>query len=537
MKKSFIKVFLALSVLCSFVNAQEGTSIILRDKDMSKFQKVKLYLNVLDKDGKPVTNIDSTSITITENETGKQVNPKVENFYASTEPMAILFTIDASNSMDGPPLNNVKEGMLKIISEFRNDDKMGIAYFHDDFFKQASFDTDRDVLRNNISSLKTGGSSSEIYKSVIESIKWLKSLPEPKRKILVIISDGEDNGTQYRLEDVMNEVKNSGLTVFTIGSTAENKGFLKNMESISGSSPDGKYYKISGPEDIKNIIPTLYDRIKQEYVVSYFSYAEPSSEISASINLKLRETAYKTDFNYKSPASIVEHAPSISFWSTKEFLFSSIGAGVLIAVLAVFMFINISKKKQFKREKEEERQLREAENADNEERFNRFKNEYESLLDRIENQQTVSESDKEMISRLEQQLEETGRSFTGAAPSIDFKRRTMILEKGNSMQNYHVSEHGKGGWLIIRSGPASGNEFLLGTGSVTIGRKDANLILKDDTVSRHHARVFFNGGSFVIEDMGSTNGTFVNGSRISNCVLKSNDRIRIGSVELTFIQK
>lgn len=524
---------IVLLILCSVINSQDGTNIILRDKDISKFQKVKLYLNVLDKDGKPVTNIDSSSITITETETGKQVNPKVENFYASTEPMAILFTIDASNSMDGAPLNNVKEGMLKIISDFRSDDKMGIAYFHDDFFKQASFDTDRDVLRNNISSLKTGGSSSEIYKSVIESIKWLKSLPEPKRKILVVISDGEDNGSQYKLEDVLNEVKNSGLTVFTIGSTAENKGFLKNMENIAGSSSDGKYYKISGPEDIKNIIPTLYDRIKQEYVVSYYSYGDASALLNASINLKIKENNYKTDFSYSSPPVIVEHAPTVSFWKTKEFLFGSIGSGALILILAVLMFINISKKKQFKREKEEERKLREAESAENEDKFNRFKDEYDKLLDKLENQLTVSETDKDLISRLEQQLEETGKSFSGNAPVIDYKRRTMILEKGNSFQppvyNQNINPY-----LVIRSGSSSGNRCPLGTGITVIGRKNANLILNDETVSRQHARIYSENGKYIIEDLGSTNGTFINGNRINRSELKINDILRIGSIELMF---
>ncbi len=526
-----ILIILLLPLSC--VWAQDSINIILRDKDISRFQKIKLYMNVLDKEGKPIASIDSTNFTITEIETGKKTVPKVENFYSSKEPMAILFTIDASNSMDGAPLNNVKEGMLKIIPEFRNEDKMGIAYFHDDFFKQASFDTDRDVLKNNIKALKTGGSSSEIYKSVIESIKWLKSLSEPKRKILVVISDGEDNGSQYRIEDVLSDIKNSGLTVFTIGSTALNKDFLKNMESIAGASSDGKYYKITGPEDIKSIIPTLYERIKQEHIVTYYSYSDPLTSINASINLKLDNNNFKSDFNYTSPSSIIENAPSLSFWKTKEFLFGSIGAGALILVLAVFMFINISKKKQFKREKEEERRIREEESSENEEKFNRFKDEYDRLLDKLESQLTISESDKDVIARLEEQLEETGKTFTGNAPAIDYKRRTMILEKGATFPA-EIQDFQQNLFLIIRNGRNSGNRFPLGSGVTTIGRKNANLILDDETVSRQHARVYLENGNYVIEDLGSTNGTFINGSRITRSVVKPNDLIRIGSIELSF---
>lgn len=526
-------IIFCLTIFTTLLHAQEDINIILRDKDISKFQKVKLYLNILDKDGKPVTKIDSSNFTIIENETSKQIIPRVENFYSSTEPMAILFTIDLSHSMDGAPLNNVKEGMLKIISEFRKEDKMGIAYFHDDFFKQASFDTDREVIKNNINSLKTGGSSSEIYKSVIESIKWLNSLPEPRRKVLVVISDGQDNGKQYKLEDVLSEVKNSGLTVFTIGSTAEKRNFLQNMESISGASTDGKYYKITGPEDIKVIIPTLYERIKNEYIITYYSYAGPNTKVTSSLNLKLNDLTYKTDFDFMSPPEIIEHAPSLSFWKTKEFLYGSIGAGALILLLAVFMFINISKKRQFKREKEEERRIREEESSENEEKFNKFRDEYDKLLDKLENQLTISESDKDVIARLEEQLVETGKGISGSAPVIDYKRRTMILEKGSSLPVESFSA-APVAYLVIRSGRNSGNRFTLGTGVSTIGRSNANLILNDDTVSRQHARVYLENGKFVIEDLSSTNGTYINGTRINRGIMNQNDIIRIGSIELSF---
>lgn len=512
---------------------QESVNLVIRDKDVTKFQKVKLYLNILDKDGKPILKIDSTNISITEKETGKKEIPRVQNFYASDEPMAILFSIDASNSMDGPPLNNVKEGILKIVSDLRKDDKIGIAYFHDDFFKQASFDTDRDVLRNNITALKTGGSSTELYKGAIESIKWLKSLPEPRRKILVLISDGEDNGTAYKLEDVLNEVKSSGITVFTIGSTAVDLGFLINMEKIAQSSNDGKYYKITGPEDIKANIPTIYDRIKQEYIISYYSYAKTNTSINASLNININNQQYTSDFSYNSPSEIVENAPSISFWKTKEFLFGSIGGGIIIIVLTVFMFINISKKKQYKQEKEEERRIREEESKENEEKFNRFKEEYDKLLDSLENQHSVSESDKEHIMLLEKQVQEAGSVLGTGLPKIDIKRRTMILEKGSFPQPQFEQQVNLPK-LIIKNGSKAGSSVTIGSGITTIGRTNASIIINDETVSRQHARIYLVDGKYVIEDINSTNGTFVNNRKITKAFLKTSDIIRTGNIEMLF---
>jgi pSer/pThr/pTyr-binding forkhead associated (FHA) protein len=71
---------------------------------------------------------------------------------------------------------------------------------------------------------------------------------------------------------------------------------------------------------------------------------------------------------------------------------------------------------------------------------------------------------------------------------------------------------------------------------VTIGRKSGNDILIDNlAVSGFHARIFKNGDRFVLEDMGSLNGTFVNGVKISKYTLKNNDNALVGKHVLNFI--
>ena len=67
------------------------------------------------------------------------------------------------------------------------------------------------------------------------------------------------------------------------------------------------------------------------------------------------------------------------------------------------------------------------------------------------------------------------------------------------------------GRLIERSGARAGTVHLLGTGVTTIGRGEANaLALANAHVSLRHARVTWDGARYLLEDLGSTNGTFVN---------------------------
>lgn len=69
--------------------------------------------------------------------------------------------------------------------------------------------------------------------------------------------------------------------------------------------------------------------------------------------------------------------------------------------------------------------------------------------------------------------------------------------------------------LVMRSGPNPGQTFELSQNEITIGRDIGNtIVINDAEISRKHARLFAQAGGYVLEDTGSTNGTFVNGQRL-----------------------
>ena len=84
--------------------------------------------------------------------------------------------------------------------------------------------------------------------------------------------------------------------------------------------------------------------------------------------------------------------------------------------------------------------------------------------------------------------------------------------------------------LIMRSGPTPGAAFTLEGDQITIGRDSVNeVVINDAEISRRHARLTFQGGKYVLEDLGSTNGTFVNGQRLAGPrVLKAGAVVSFG---------
>lgn len=85
--------------------------------------------------------------------------------------------------------------------------------------------------------------------------------------------------------------------------------------------------------------------------------------------------------------------------------------------------------------------------------------------------------------------------------------------------------------LRFISGKYQGGEFpLIENQEIVIGRSsDLDMVLVEEMVSRRHARILMEEGVISIEDLGSTNGTFVNGEKIQRGVLKEGDRILIGT--------
>ena len=90
--------------------------------------------------------------------------------------------------------------------------------------------------------------------------------------------------------------------------------------------------------------------------------------------------------------------------------------------------------------------------------------------------------------------------------------------------------------LTMRSGPNPGTVYALDGDQISIGRDSSNEIsVNDAEVSRRHARLTFQGGKYVLEDMGSTNGTFVNGQRLTGPrVLKSGEVVSLGE-QIVFV--
>ena len=92
------------------------------------------------------------------------------------------------------------------------------------------------------------------------------------------------------------------------------------------------------------------------------------------------------------------------------------------------------------------------------------------------------------------------------------------------------------GMLVVKRGPNAGSRYLLDVDVTRAGRHpDSDIFLDDITVSRRHAEFAREANGYVVRDVGSLNGTYLNRERIEEAALGNGDEVQIGKYKLVFL--
>jgi hypothetical protein len=121
-----------------------------------------------------------------------------------------------------------------------------------------------------------------------------------------------------------------------------------------------------------------------------------------------------------------------------------------------------------------------------------------------------------------------------AAPEVEESGRTMIYSTANRVAEpleQRARDRAQTALLLV-----DGKRMVVGPAGVTLGRsRKCDVVLADGNVSREHAEIRPRGGSWVLSDLGSTNGTSLNGRRLNGPEqIKAGDEIEVGTSKIRF---
>ena len=119
-------------------------------------------------------------------------------------------------------------------------------------------------------------------------------------------------------------------------------------------------------------------------------------------------------------------------------------------------------------------------------------------------------------------------------PNVDDKTQSFSLDGFDvTLPGIEVPKEEGYAELVIVRGPYAGERFVLDIPEVTLGRDPkCEVFLNDRTVSRRHAHISIQGGRTTIEDLGSLNGTWVDGAIVAQSELHHGSSIQIGTFKM-----
>ncbi len=177
---------------------------------------IQVPVSVHDKDGRPVNNLTKDLFQVFED----KVQQLITLFKHEDVPLSLGLVIDNSGSMRNKR-ERVNSAALSFVRDSNPEDETFIVNFDDSAYLEQEFTSSIGDLVDALDNLDTRGETS-LYDAIYLSVD--KVVKEGKRdsKALLVVSDGEDNTSKYKFEDVLKRLKESKVTVYAIGLLEDN---------------------------------------------------------------------------------------------------------------------------------------------------------------------------------------------------------------------------------------------------------------------------------------------------------------------------
>jgi VWFA-related protein len=196
--------------------AQQGRPASRNDNGVYVFktdvQEVVLHATVIDDRQRLVTNLDKTAFTVFEDGQPQQIT----SFRYEDIPVALGIIIDNSGSMrDKRPAVNA--AAINLVKASNPEDEVFVVNFNDEYYLDQDFTGSVPKLQEALERIESRGGTA-MYDALVASADHLKKSARLEKKVLLVVTDGEDNASRESLEQAIRRLQaENGPTVYTVG--------------------------------------------------------------------------------------------------------------------------------------------------------------------------------------------------------------------------------------------------------------------------------------------------------------------------------
>ena len=230
---------------------------------------VLLHASVVDKNGKLVTNVPQSAFKILED----GVEQPIRLFRREDVPVSMGIIVDNSGSMTSKR-SRVAAAALEMVKQSNPDDEVFIVNFNDDTHFDQPLTNDVKKLQAALARMEARGGTA-MRDALSKSITYVKKEGKKDKKVLVVITDGNDNSSDITLEQVLRQAQNSEVLIYAIGLLNEEEARVarsakKALKSLVDASGGMDYYPKS-TSDVQEITPRVAHEIRNQYILGYTS--------------------------------------------------------------------------------------------------------------------------------------------------------------------------------------------------------------------------------------------------------------------------
>jgi VWFA-related protein len=228
-------------------------------------QEVVLHATVVDETGHLVTGLDRSAFSIYVNGTPEPIT----SFHREDVPVAMGVVIDNSGSMRDKR-EKVNQAVLNLIRTSNPQDEIFVVNFSQTPYLDQDFTSDVNLLQTALHQGSTRGSTA-LYDAVVASAVHLQNNPRLTKKVLLVITDGQDNMSRETLQEAMRKLQpNKGATLYAIGLTDEGltrtgRDALQNLATSTG----GVAFFPQSLNEVDAITRTVARDIRSQYTLAF----------------------------------------------------------------------------------------------------------------------------------------------------------------------------------------------------------------------------------------------------------------------------
>lgn len=260
--KNTIRLSLVLAVLSAALPAQQ---VKIKRISLKEFPKIRLTLSIESEWGAPIP-VDTASLVLSED--GQPMSDLSVTAQDSVQvPIHTVIVLDKSGSMKGSAIEQARIGAAAFTDMMRGADTAAYVTFDTRVTVVQEFTGDREALKEKI--LATGvGSDTALLDGVYQGLELFSPLPREGVRVLLVLTDGRENKSHKKLEEVLALATEQGVSLFTIG-LGEN--IQPEMLGELARKSEGNYYPAPQPEQLKGIYEQISLLLHSQLSLSYTS--------------------------------------------------------------------------------------------------------------------------------------------------------------------------------------------------------------------------------------------------------------------------